>query len=210
MARIRRLIVLSASLTLAGTLPAQADSVVLPPLPVSVPTAAVAPDWNGLTPQQQVILQPLREDWNHFDAKRRLKWIGIANRYPKMSVTEQTRVQIRMKEWASLTPEQREKARKKFLEIQQASPEKRDVLREKWQAYENLPAEEKERLRAARAAAVPGTAGRSQRPPQPAAPPQFPAPPVVTPPTVPAQAPSNDATTVAPAAPLQPPAPIKP
>lgn len=125
------------------------DTVDMTHLPTTVsnlPPAVLPPDWAGLSPAERQILAPLANDWNHFEAKRRLKWLGIAKRYPSMSTAEQERVQIRMKEWAKLSPEMRMKAREQYKKIKlgQNQPEQ---IREKWEAYESLPDEEKTRLR---------------------------------------------------------------
>ncbi len=65
-----------------------------------------------LTPQQQATLAPLAQDWNTMDPARRRKWIGLAERYPRMSATQQAQTQSKMREWAQLTPDQRDAARK--------------------------------------------------------------------------------------------------
>src|SRR5688500_7444552 len=69
------------------------------------------PAWSELTPAQQGILAPLKDDWSEIDTVRRGKWVRVADRYPKMKPAEQERLQTRMKEWAALTPEQRRIAR---------------------------------------------------------------------------------------------------
>ena len=67
----------------------------------------VRPAWAELTAEQQLILAPLKSDWDTLEVERRQKWIQIAKRYPRMKPLEQDRVQRRMQAWASLSPEQR-------------------------------------------------------------------------------------------------------
>jgi len=99
-------------------------------------TRSKAAPWAGLTADQQMILAPLRSDWDKLDAERRLKWIGIAKRYPQMKAEEQARVQRRMHAWAKLTPQQRREARENYKELAKNPKEKRTNLREQWAEYQ--------------------------------------------------------------------------
>ena len=94
------------------------------------------PAWAELTVEQQKVLAPLKTDWDALDRERKLKWIGIAKRYPNMKPTEQQRVQQRMQAWAKLTPQQRRQARETYKQLAKEPPEKRDQLREKWAEYQ--------------------------------------------------------------------------
>src|SRR5207237_9969278 len=81
------------------------------------PKPNVRPAWAELTAEQQQILAPLKADWDLLDPERRLKWIAIAKRYPRMKAMEQERVQRRMQAWARLTPEQRRQARENYKQL---------------------------------------------------------------------------------------------
>jgi hypothetical protein len=106
------------------------------PKAASTVSKAVKPAWSELTEVQRTVLAPLQEDWDTLDTTRRKKWIGVANRYPKMKPDEQERLQARMKEWANLTPDQRRVAREKYLAIRKMPPEKRQELRTQWEEYQ--------------------------------------------------------------------------
>ena len=105
------------------------------------------PGWVALTPEQRIILAPLEKDWGEMDAFRRKKWLGIAQRYPAMSPSEQISMQRNMQEWARLAPEERKIAREKYKSLKKFAPEERQVVRQKWEEYSTLTDEEKERLR---------------------------------------------------------------
>ena len=92
--------------------------------------------WAELTADQQRILAPLKVDWENLPTERRQKWIGIANRYPRMSQLEQERVQRRMQAWANLSPEQRARARENYRRMAKASADKRRRLRQQWAEYQ--------------------------------------------------------------------------
>jgi type I site-specific restriction-modification system R (restriction) subunit len=111
------------------------------------PLVLVAPDWADMPTDTQQVLAPLGPEWNQIESKSRLKWLQIAARYPKMSKDAQERVQQRMKDWASLTPEQRKAARANYANVRNASPEQREALKQMWSEYQALPPEEKERLK---------------------------------------------------------------
>lgn len=141
MAKSRRFIAgLILGLSLSGAVYAQA------------PTTAVIgtppqPGWSLLSTQQKIILAPLSKDWDEMENIRRKKWLGIAERFPKMTAEEQKKVQERMHDWASLTPAQRTKARDSFKEFSQLSPEKKLAAKQKWESYSNLSAEDKEKVK---------------------------------------------------------------
>jgi hypothetical protein len=106
------------------------------------------PSWAELTPAQQQTLQPLAGEWDTLDAARRVKWIGIAKRYPAMSEIEQKRVQTRMSDWVKLTPDQRRVAREQFRKIGKLPTARREVVTQQWEEYQQLPADVKKNLAA--------------------------------------------------------------
>ena len=106
------------------------------------------PSWNDLKADQRTVLAPLQDRWDQDDAARKRKWLGVANRYPKMSSDEQTRVKERMREWAALTSEERRAARDLFREQRELSSDRRQAVRDKWQEYQNLPEDRRRELSA--------------------------------------------------------------
>jgi Protein of unknown function (DUF3106) len=105
------------------------------------------PAWAELTAEQQLILAPLRADWDILEVERRHKWVAIAKRYPRMAVQEQERVQRRMQAWAKLTPEQRRQARENYKHLVKAPrPVPNKDLREAWAEYQALSPQERQSL----------------------------------------------------------------
>lgn len=144
-------------------------SLLLPVSAQALVPALVQPSWAELTPQQKQTLAPLATDWDHFEPWRRKKWLGIAERYPKLSPEEQARTQRRMKEWAKLSPDERNAVRAQYKDVRKASPEQKEVLRQKWQEYRDLPEDEKNRLKAQAAHKKPGSSGSPGKHASPAA-----------------------------------------
>ena len=117
-----------------------------PPTTVIIGTPP-QPGWSLLSTQQKIILAPLAKDWDSMENIRRKKWLGIAERYAKLSPEEQARMQQRMQEWAALTPSQRTKIRDSYKEFNQLPPEKKQVLKQKWETYSNLSEAEKKQAK---------------------------------------------------------------
>ena len=130
------------ALLLAGGAPAQPPEKAKPAAKLA---KAQRPAWAELTADQQMVLAPLKADWESLDPERRRKWIGIANRYPKMKLEEQERVQRRMQAWAKLTPEQRRQARENYKRMAKSGKE-RGKLRDHWAEYQSLPPQERQEL----------------------------------------------------------------
>ncbi|HYL87963.1 MAG TPA: DUF3106 domain-containing protein [Burkholderiales bacterium] len=107
----------------------------------------VRPAWAELTAEQQQVLAPLKPDWDTLEPDRRLKWIAIAKRYPRMKPLEQDRVQRRMQTWANLSPDQRRQARENYKHLAKTprrAPNKN--LRDAWAEYQSLSPRERESL----------------------------------------------------------------
>ena len=102
------------------------------------------PQWASLTADQQLMLAPLAADWDkQLSREQKVKWLGIAKRYPSMKPEEQMRVQARMQKWAKLTPAQRSQARERYRSYGKVAPDRREELRRYWAEYQALPPEEK-------------------------------------------------------------------
>ena len=127
--------------------------------------AKKGPAWAELTADQQQILEPLKPEWDKMDRQPRVKWVGIAKRFPAMTAREQRRIQTRMDRWAKLTPEQREVARNNYrTNVGALPPEKKKELQAQWEEYRALPEHEKRSL--AEKAAAPKPTVTPRRPPK--------------------------------------------
>jgi hypothetical protein len=106
---------------------------------------AKTPDgtWEGLNPSQQKVLAPLESDWDYMLPESRKKWIYVANIYPKMSATDQERLQSRMASWSNLSQKDRRIARENYLISLKFPAEKKA---EAWSAYQKLSDEQKKKL----------------------------------------------------------------
>lgn len=115
------------------------------PQAVQPAQAAVKPLWVDLSPAQQQALAPLAAEWDSLDSFRKDKWLAIGNKYAKMKPHEQQRVQERMRDWVTLTPEQRRIARESYARAKKLNPDQKSAH---WQQYQQLPEEQKKKLAA--------------------------------------------------------------
>jgi hypothetical protein len=142
-------------------------------LGATTPVIKAGSDWVHLTSAQRDVLAPFEEDWNSFTEVAKLKWIGIADRYPKMSPPEQANVRTRMEEWSKLTPQERQKAREQYKKLRTTPPAERRELEKKWREYQALSVEQKQALKlapkapAAPSASAPSGLNQGARPPKP-------------------------------------------
>jgi hypothetical protein len=127
----------------------------------AVPAPEQGVSWQALTPAQRSALEPLQSEWSSLNVQRKTKWLELAQRMPAMSAAERARIQLRMSEWARMTPADRGRARLQYQEARQMSPSDRQ---ERWEAYQALPAEQRSALAskpAPLAARANGAAGSS-------------------------------------------------
>jgi hypothetical protein len=113
-----------------------------------VAPAEKSPTWDSLSSSQRAALQPLEHEWRTIGSDHKQKWLEVVAQFPTKSADERQRIQARMTEWASLTPEQRGAARLQFKQAQQLAPSNRQA---RWEAYQALSDSERKEL-AARAA----------------------------------------------------------
>lgn len=111
--------------------------------PAAPSKEATKPTWKELSPAQREALAPLAKDWDGFERSRKLKWLEVAAKYPKLSPDAQKKLHQRMAEFAKLTPEQRRTARSNFQRAYELPMEQRDSL---VQQYQDLPPEQKRAL----------------------------------------------------------------
>jgi hypothetical protein len=139
----------------------------------AAPIVQSGSDWAHLSAARREVLEPFAKEWNSFSEVRKLKWIGIADRYPKMTPPEQANVRARMKEWSKLSPQERQNAREQYKKLRTAPPAERRQLEQKWREYDALPSEEKQALKAApksppsTSASAPSAFPQGVRPPKP-------------------------------------------
>ncbi|MDR2156046.1 MAG: DUF3106 domain-containing protein [Burkholderiaceae bacterium] len=127
-------------------------------VPLPAPIGSIG--WQTLTSEQRTALLPLAGLWPTLNPEHQRKWIALAHNYNRMSADEQSTLQQRMTRWAKLPAAKRTEARQNFGEVRRVPT---DEKRAKWEAYQELPAEERDRL-ARRRSKPPVSAAPALRP----------------------------------------------
>lgn len=134
----------AAASAVTTTVPSPESARPLAPPPAPNPTRLrPAPNWQALDAAQRQILAPLEQDWNGLDAARRSQWLEVAARFSSLAPEDQARMQERMRDWALLSPAQRQEAR---IGFQVAKKLDADTRQAKWEAYQALPPEQRQQL----------------------------------------------------------------
>lgn len=106
----------------------------------------VQPLWSELSESQRKVLAPLEPQWNTLTRDEKRPWLKLAARIPGMDADARARAEKRIREWASLTPEQRRLARNNYRLARQLPKDERVAT---WQQYRQMTSEQREVLREA-------------------------------------------------------------
>jgi hypothetical protein len=140
-----------AAASLSGATDSQAQTPANTPIDAQPPASAarsliglVTPLWVDLTAAQQQALQPFAAQWNTYPQAEKRSWVKLADRFKSMTPDQQTKLQIRMRDWAKLTSEQRIKARSNFGMATKATQEQRVA---EFEQYKELTPDQRRVLR---------------------------------------------------------------
>ena len=126
-----------------ATLPARAAE----PAPAKERTLLplAQPLWNELSPSQRETLAPLAANWNGLPLAKKRSWLSLTEKMPSMMPEDRAKAQTRIREWASLTPDQRRMARNNY---RLAKSLDRDERLATWESYNQMTPEQQSVLRA--------------------------------------------------------------
>lgn len=113
------------------------------PLAPAMTATPTKPSWKQLTPAQQQALAPLAVEWDAMERLRKEKWLAIGNKYARMTATEQERAQARMRDWVTLTPQERHLVRESYISANKLHPAQKSA---QWQQYQQLSDQQKQQL----------------------------------------------------------------
>lgn len=101
---------------------------------------SAAPAWQGLTQAQQAILAPVASKWAGMSDLQRRRLLAVAAQYPQLKPQAQQRFQKRLTTWSSLTPAQRDLARRNYKKLRQLPPKKQLAVKQQWlQSHPKIP-----------------------------------------------------------------------
>lgn len=109
----------------------------------TVPAKRLSREWQALSQRQKIALAPLASEWHKLTAQQKQKWRTLSKSFFELSDEEQLTLHGRMRDWANLTPRQRNQARFNFNSAQTLTvPDKQA----QWEAYQALSANERNKL----------------------------------------------------------------
>ena len=105
----------------------------------AVCAAGKVPVWAQLTADQQIVLRPVRQEWDRLPEFQRQRLLAAVKRYPKMSPQQQQRFSQRLPGWTKLTLAQRNLARKRYAQYASLPKEQQLEILKRW--HEEHPEE---------------------------------------------------------------------
>ena len=111
--------------------------------PVSKSAAEESRAWSSLSKRQKQALLPLNDKWDELTPQQKQKWLILARGFYQLSDPEQMVLHGRMRDWAALSPRQRNLARFNFNTTLSLPIEDK---RAQWEAYQQLSEAEKDKL----------------------------------------------------------------
>ncbi len=127
----------------AQTQPQNAIVAGQPMVTALAPAKPASREWQALSKRQKQALAPLSSEWHTLTAAQKQKWRTLAKSFLALSDEEQMTLHARMRDWATLTPRQRNQARFNFNSAQSLTIQDK---RAQWEAYQALTAQEKKTL----------------------------------------------------------------
>src|SRR6185503_6903385 len=88
--------------------------------------------WSSLSPEQKRILGPVAPDWERMPGYQQQRLMSAARQYPSLQPIQKERFDQRIRDWATMTSDQRKAARETFQGLRKLPPEKQHELRERW------------------------------------------------------------------------------
>lgn len=109
------------------------------PMAVRPPATTVADGrspWERLSDVQRATLLPLKALWPELDQSNKQRWLEVAGHMQRLSPEAKGRAQVRMAEWAKMSPQKRAEARLHYVNAKRLPAGKRN---ERWSKYQLEP-----------------------------------------------------------------------
>jgi hypothetical protein len=88
--------------------------------------------WSSLSSEQRRILGPVAPDWERMPGYQQQRLMSAARQYPSLQPIQKERFDQRIRDWATMSSDQRKAARETFQGLRKLPPEKQHELRERW------------------------------------------------------------------------------
>ena len=81
--------------------------------------------WSALGPEERRILGPVADSWEGMPGAQQQRLISSARRYPSLQPIQKERFDTRIRDWATMAPEQRRAARETYQGLRKLPPERK-------------------------------------------------------------------------------------
>lgn len=96
--------------------------------------------WQQLSPKQQELLEPVREQWSGMNSSQQERWLRMSERYESERPERQAIMRDRVGDWSNLSPQERAEARRNFKTLKEKEKGERNSS---WNSYQTLPPHER-------------------------------------------------------------------
>ena len=103
--------------------------------------------WSALSPAQQQLLAPMRNQWARLPTARQRALARGSRIWLHMSPAQRRQAQQRFRKWRRLTPQRRALLRRRWRQFRALPAPQRAAIRRSFRQFERLPAWRRQRLR---------------------------------------------------------------
>lgn len=97
--------------------------------------------WQQLSPKQQELLEPFRDDWGSMNPSQQERWLRMGERYETERPERQAIMRDRVGDWSNLSPKERAEARRNYKTLKEREKGERNSS---WNSYQTLPPQQRD------------------------------------------------------------------
>jgi len=119
-------------------------------LTLAPPAAArgqnAAPAWGDLSPDQQQLLMPFKDEWGSFPPEHREYLSHQARQWLDLPPEEQSRVRQQFRQWQQMPQEEKEQVRQAYHQYTSLPPERRQQVQNSWRQFHQVTPEKRQEM----------------------------------------------------------------
>lgn len=106
--------------------------------------ALAAASWSELSPKQQELLAPLKDNWNSMTRAQQERWLKVGRKYENEPAERQATMRERVSSWSELSPREKAAARENYKALKEKRQGERNSS---WNSYKSLDQEKREEFK---------------------------------------------------------------
>lgn len=103
-----------------------------------------AADWSQLSPKQQELLEPLKNDWNSMSRSQKERWLQVGKKYESAPPERQATMRERIGTWSGMSPQEKAAARENFKALKEKRQGERNSS---WNSYQSLDPQQRDEFK---------------------------------------------------------------